>query len=117
MASEVGICNSALVKIGEPTITALDQGGKAASTCNELYEKLRDELLRRHQWNFAVARAKLARLSETPAFGFDPFGGGGLGNAAGQGQSGNIRQDKADRRATMAAQKRYKHLFHEMLLT
>lgn len=71
MASEVGICNSALVKLGEPTITALDQGGKAASTCNALYDKLRDELLRRHQWNFAVARVKLARLSEAPAFGFD----------------------------------------------
>ena len=71
MASEVGICNSALSKIGAKNITALSEGSKNANVCNVQYAKLRDRLLRLHTWNFATARIKLARLSSTPAFEFD----------------------------------------------
>lgn len=70
MASEVGICNSALVKIGASRIVALDEGSKNANVCSELYSKLRDDLLRSHVWNFATVRLKLARLASTPVFGF-----------------------------------------------
>jgi hypothetical protein len=70
MASEVGICNSALVKIGASRIVALDEGSKNANLCGELYPKLRDDLLRSHTWNFATVRAKLAQLATTPEFGF-----------------------------------------------
>ncbi len=70
MASEVGICNSALTKIGAARIVALDDGSKNANACAELYPKLRDDLLRRHAWNFAHVRRKLARLAAAPAFGF-----------------------------------------------
>ncbi len=70
MASTVGICNSALIKIGADRIMALTDDSKNARLCNEQFEKLRDEVLRVHQWNFAIARAKLAQLATTPAFGF-----------------------------------------------
>lgn len=70
MASEVGICNSALTKIGAGRIVALDDGSKNANACAELYPKLRDDLLRRHAWNFACVRLKLARLAAAPAFGY-----------------------------------------------
>lgn len=71
MADVIGICNSALAKVGAARITALDEGGKNANLCAELYEKCRDDLLRAHAWNFAAARAKLAQAAEPPAFGFD----------------------------------------------
>ena len=71
MASEVGICNSALIKIGAARITALTEGSKNANLCNEQYAKLRDAELRGHDWNFAVARAKLAQIAGTPPSGFD----------------------------------------------
>ena len=71
MADVTGICNAALAKIGAARITALDEGSKNASLCADLYARCRDDLLRAHAWNFAMARAKLARLSETPAFGFE----------------------------------------------
>lgn len=72
MASEVGICNSALSKIGvTQAITSLTEGTKNANACNEQYEKLRDDLLRGHVWNFAVARVALAQSSTVPAFGYD----------------------------------------------
>lgn len=71
MASVVGICNSALIKLGASTIMSLTEGSKNANLANEQFDKLRDELLRGHNWNFATARVKLAQLSEAPAFGFD----------------------------------------------
>lgn len=71
MASEIGICNSALRKIGAAAITSLTEGSNNANYCNEQYEKLRDDLLRSHSWNFATKRVELGRLSSTPAYGFD----------------------------------------------
>ena len=71
MADEVGISNSALSKIGAARITALTEGTKNANFCAEQLPKLRDQLLRRHVWNFAKSRARLAQVSSAPAFGFD----------------------------------------------
>lgn len=71
MADEVGICNSALVKIGASTIVSLTEiNNKNARLCNEQYEKKRDELLRLHPWNFAIKRQKLAQVATDPNFGF-----------------------------------------------
>ena len=70
MASKVGICNSALIKLGASTIMSLTDGSKNANLCNEQYDRLRDDLLRAHPWNFAMKRAKLAQLSTEPAFQF-----------------------------------------------
>lgn len=70
MASEVGICNSALIKLGAATIMSLGDGSRNAALCNEQYGKLRDELLRAHGWNFAIARRKLAGLADVPVYEF-----------------------------------------------
>lgn len=70
MASVVGIVNSGLIKVGADTITSLTDDSPEARAANAQYEKLRDEVLRAHPWNFAVTRASLARLAEAPAFGF-----------------------------------------------
>lgn len=67
MASEVGIVNSALIKIGsKKLIVSLDDGTPGANFGSARYAEIRDELLRGHPWNFAVHRVKLARLSTTP---------------------------------------------------
>ena len=70
MATEAGICNSALSKLGNNRINSLTEGTPAANLCLEQYGKLRDHLLRSHDWNFAASRVKLAQLSSTPAFGY-----------------------------------------------
>lgn len=70
MASIVGICNSALIKLGATRIIQLTEGSKNANLCSEQFEKVRDDLLRSHVWNFAIGRTKLARLAEAPAFEF-----------------------------------------------
>lgn len=71
MASEVGICNSALIKLGASTIIALTDGSKNANLCNAQYAELRDELLRTHVWNFAKSRQKLGKLAAAPVYEFD----------------------------------------------
>ena len=70
MVSTVDICNLALDELGEAAITALDEGSPVANLCSRNYAPARDQVLRSHPWNFAVARRRLARLSAVPAFGF-----------------------------------------------
>ena len=70
MASDVGIANAALRKLGQAPITAFSENSKAARLANERFAELRDELLFRHPWNFARKRASLAASATAPAWGF-----------------------------------------------
>ena len=70
MASNVEIANSALTKIGSTRITALTDNVKAAREINAIFELRRDYLLRTHNWSFAMTRASLPALDETPAWGY-----------------------------------------------
>lgn len=69
-ASVVEILSSALVELGEDRITSADQDTERARIASEVFEAERDALLEEHPWKFATARVELARLAETPAFGF-----------------------------------------------
>jgi hypothetical protein len=71
MPSVVDICNRALSRVGDTRITSLTDGTKQATACNSAYEHIRDEVLRSHPWNSAIARASIAKLSDAPAFGYD----------------------------------------------
>lgn len=74
MATEVDICNAALLKLGQGTgnliVASLAEDSRNAKLCNALYAKKRDELLRSHVWNFAIARVALSRNLTAPAFAF-----------------------------------------------
>jgi len=68
--SETAICNSALTKVGAKRINALTDNTPEARICKEQYEKVRDDLLRSHPWNFAIKRVVLSPLVAAPAFGY-----------------------------------------------
>lgn len=68
--TDVGIVNSALVSIGEDTISSLTQNNRAARAANRIYEQQRDRLLMRYRWTFAMKRATLAKDATAPEFGF-----------------------------------------------
>lgn len=70
MTSEVAICNAALAKVSNNRITSLTEGSTAGNLCNEMYERVRDRLLRQHIWNFNKKRLKLAQLATAPTFGW-----------------------------------------------
>jgi hypothetical protein len=71
MASVVDICNLALRQLGARRITSLSDSTEEARACNDVYESLRDDLLRSHPWNFAVYRASLASSSDSDQWEFD----------------------------------------------
>jgi hypothetical protein len=71
MASDVGIVNAALRKLGHGPITEFSEHSKAARLANERYAELRDSLLHRHPWNFAMKRRELAASTTAPAWGFE----------------------------------------------
>ena len=69
MASEVDICNNALVKTGnENTISALGQAGREGEICELMYPLVRDRLLASHPWNFAIGRSTLIADTTDPDF-------------------------------------------------
>lgn len=68
--SSVAICNSALIKLGVETISALSDNTRQAILCNEQYAKIRDKLLYSHPWNFAIKRATLVVTATEPEYEF-----------------------------------------------
>jgi hypothetical protein len=70
MATEVEICNSALSKLGVEPLNTLSDNTKKARLCAKQYSKIRDWLLRRHPWNFAVKQITLTPESTAPTFGY-----------------------------------------------
>src|SRR5438128_882361 len=76
MASEVGICNLALLQIGQTSlIQDLGEDSEAANACNLLYSVNRDETLQEFAWPFAQRRSTPAPLMATTlALGVVPTG-------------------------------------------
>lgn len=71
MPSETDVANAALRLLGASRITSFTDGSKEANAVQDLYEELRDDLLRSHPWNFATKRQKLAQSSTAPVYEFD----------------------------------------------
>lgn len=70
MASQVEICNRALIKLGAGQITSITDNNKQARVLSDLWSTVRKAELTRRFWNFALSRTSLAALSTTPAWGF-----------------------------------------------
>jgi len=60
----------ALIRMGGPPITSLDDGSKIANTFKAIWDTVVDIVLRDHPWNFAIARSNMTLLAETPTWGF-----------------------------------------------
>ena len=70
MASEVDICNQALSWLGANQIVSLDDGTTESILCKANYAALRDDVLEKLPWTFAVNRLQLALQVEAPLFGY-----------------------------------------------
>ena len=69
--TQLGISNSALVKVGADRITDLAQNTKTAILLSTIFDSVRDEVLRSHPWRFAIKRATLTPTSTVPPFEYD----------------------------------------------
>jgi hypothetical protein len=70
MASQVEICNLALIRLGESKITTLSDNSKAAILLSSIWDLIKDEVLQAHSWNFAVLRAQLEAEETAPDWGY-----------------------------------------------
>lgn len=71
MASQTEIVNNGLERVGAETITDINEGSDNANVASTIYDLHRRKTLRRHPWNFATKRIKLARSATTPPFEYD----------------------------------------------
>lgn len=69
--TKTDIFNQALSRLGDATQIASDaENTPNAIACRAHYDRVRQELLRGHPWNFATTRAILEPEDDAPAFGF-----------------------------------------------
>lgn len=68
----VYVSNQALYKIGEkkPLVTWPDPSTNG-TICKQFFDTVRDEVLESEDWKCATDRAKLAQLTDAPAFEYD----------------------------------------------
>jgi hypothetical protein len=57
--TQLELCNLALDKLGEPSISALNAPNPAAQACTRLYQPTLDTLVRKYRWNFARKSVRL----------------------------------------------------------
>ena len=68
MASDIDICNLALVKLGAQPIPSLTSNDPKAAVLNRVYPMLRDKLQRVYYWSFNLTYAELPVLTAAPPF-------------------------------------------------
>ena len=68
MASEVDICNKALLSLGAATIISLEDNQTEAILSKQLYADLRDAVLQAHNWSWAIERINLPKSGTDPTF-------------------------------------------------
>jgi hypothetical protein len=70
MTTETDVVNLALTLLGESRIDSLTDGSKPAQDASAIFVPVRDELMSRYNWTFAMKRGQAALNAEAPAFGF-----------------------------------------------
>lgn len=72
MVSKTSICNKTLIKLGvDPVINIDTDQSPQATRCKAAYDDVLEEVLRMHNWNFAIFRQSLNQdTSITPAYGY-----------------------------------------------
>lgn len=68
MATAIDIANLALTKLGDSRIISFQDDNKRGRAVLAIYDKVRDDELRRHLWNFAMKRVKLPADADAPAW-------------------------------------------------
>jgi hypothetical protein len=66
MATQLDICNSALIKLGGMPLVALADGSKEGLLLSARYSMARDYVLREHPWKTAIKRVELSPLPTKP---------------------------------------------------
>lgn len=70
MTSLTSIANDALILMGEPVISDINEASKPARVIKAAWPSVRDKVLSLYPWNVATRRASLAQLAAAPEIGW-----------------------------------------------
>lgn len=70
MTTKVEICSDAALLVGSPPISDLSTNAPSVILTSNLFDDVRDNLLRAHPWNFSTKRVKLSPLVGKPPYGY-----------------------------------------------
>lgn len=62
---KVGICNAALIRLGENTISSFAENSLESTACSLLWDSSLEEVLQLHPWNFAIKRSSWTAATQT----------------------------------------------------
>jgi hypothetical protein len=68
--TDISICSSALILLGQPAIASFTEDSDAARTCAQLYPTQKAALLAAYPWAFSKKKVQLARLVAVPISGW-----------------------------------------------
>jgi hypothetical protein len=71
MASQISICNKALLRVGQAPIQSINEQSTEAAYCRQFFDDARKATLRGHAWSFATKVAQLAELSEETSYRYE----------------------------------------------
>lgn len=71
MATDLSICNAALLLVNASQINSFNDSTREATICKALYETTKQSLLSKHPWSFSLFQELLAKTTETPLFDYD----------------------------------------------
>ncbi len=65
-SSQIDIVNAALLELGEQPLTSLDDDAEAAVVASTIYDQVKQDLLSKAPWRFAMKKADLSLDTATP---------------------------------------------------
>jgi hypothetical protein len=68
--TKLSICSDALIYLGQKPLTSFSEVSDSSQICDRLYDDIRDMVLCMYPWSFSFKKTQLARLVDTPAFGW-----------------------------------------------
>ena len=69
--TKLDVVNVALGRLGEQVLNDYDEQNATGRTVRRFWDQARQEVLRVHDWNFAIKRAKLPELATAPLFNWE----------------------------------------------
>lgn len=64
--TDISVCSSALILLGESAIASFSDDTDAARACARLYPNVRDSLIAMYPWSFSKKKVQLAQLVAAP---------------------------------------------------
>lgn len=74
MTTDLSICQSALLLVGDEAIESFTDSSRAARICSKLYTVTKQKRLQSHNWNFSLAFQELAKIELTDGTPEEEFG-------------------------------------------